>query len=248
MPKFDIEKGSKSAGRRVVNSSTANSGRAKANDDFKKELQQMDRTASKDVETRLAPDRIVEPRCKVCTHPFRDWMEMMLIKGMPYKTLADRVTPPVDRRSLSNHYNNHMDLQDAALRSIIEQEAKIQGINHEEGVQDIVTKRAVLEIALRKGHEDILNGVTTVEPRDLIQIAKVLAEMDSQQQQMGLDEVRSQMQLFLQAIRDVCSPEIQGAIGNRVGELRRRENITGEYEKLIEPPKEITDATVIEEE
>jgi hypothetical protein len=171
---------------------------------------------SKDL-TRMAPNevdattgigysqgRITEPRCHVCQHPHRDWIETMLIRGASYKGLQDRIPAPagagydkLDRRSISNHHKNHMDLQDAALRAILEKEAQIQGQNFEEGVEDAITKRGVLEIALRKGYEDIVTGVTTVEPRDLIQIAKVLGDMDSHQHQIGLDEARAQVQIFI---------------------------------------------------
>lgn len=197
----------------------------------------------KDEETGIIYDRgrITEPRCHVCQHPYRDWIETMLIRGSSYKGLQDRV-PPIeghkilDRRSISKHHKNHMDLQDAALRSILEKEAQLQGQNFEEGVEDAVTKRGVLEVALRKGFEDIVNGVTTVEPRDLIQITKILAEMDSHQHQIGLDELRAQVQIFIQAIKDVCDQDTQNAIAQRVKALRSREGIAKTIEAAMDPP------------
>lgn len=209
-------------------------------------MQREDREALQKAEMQMAPQRIFEPRCDTCQHPYRDFIETMLIKGHPYKTIADRVNPPVDRRSISNHYKNHMDLQDAALRSILEEEAKIQGRNFEEGVQDAITKRAVLEIALRKGYEDIVNGITTVEPRDLIQIAKTLGDMDSHQHAVGLDELRSQVQIFIQAIKDVCDVDTQAAIGQRVKQLRTREGVDNQIEKVMHQPA-IAEASVVEE-
>jgi hypothetical protein len=211
-----------------------------------KELQREDREMMQRYEDAMAPQRIFEPRCDTCQHPYRDFIETMLVKGHPYKAIADRVSPSVDRRSISNHYKNHMDLQDAALRSILEEEAKIQGRQFEEGVQDAITKRAVLEIALRKGYEDIVNGITTVEPRDLIQIAKVLGDMDSHQHSVGLDELRSQVQIFIQAIKDVCDPDTRGAIAQRVKQLRTREGIDGQIEKVMQQQPAITEASVVE--
>lgn len=253
MPKFhtDDEKPNTS-GRRRIGLSDMNSGRKdgppKFGQELTKEMQREDRAMVKRMEENIAPDRIYESRCDTCNHPFRDWLEMMLIKGMPYKTLGDRVSPQVDRRSLSNHFRNHMDLQDTAFRAILEQEAKLQGQNFEEGIQDAITKRGVLEIALRKGYEDIVNGTTTVEARDLIQIAKVLGDMDSHQYEVGLDELRAQVSIFLQAIRDVCDQETQNAIGTRVAELRKREGLHVQIEAAMEPPREsIPEATLVEE-
>lgn len=185
-------------------------------------------------EKKHAPARIFEPRCSICNHPYRDFIETMLVRGQSYKGIADRVTPKVDRRSVSNHYGKHMDLQDAALRAILEEEAKIQGRNYEEGVQDAVTKRGVLEVMLRKGFEDIQMGVTTVEARDLVQIAKLLGEMDSHAYQTGLDELRTQVQIFIQAIKDTCDRETQTAIAQRVKLLRSRDGVNAQIEQVMD--------------
>lgn len=195
------------------------------------------------------PDRIVEPRCNVCKHPYRDFIESMLVRGQSYKGISERVSPSVDRRSISHHYKHHMDLQDAALRTILEEEARLEGRNYEEGVRDAVTKRGVLETMLRKGFEDIQNGVTTVEARDLVQIAKLLSEMDSQAYQVGLDELRSQMQIFIQAIKDVCDRDTQASIAARVKVLRNREGIHKDIESQMDRPEleeGIPEAEVIE--
>lgn len=247
MPKFEEPK--RKAGERVVGLAKANSGREHLPAKLQDAAKAADRQEAKALERRIAPERIFQARCAVCKHPFRDWIELMLIRGMQYKTLADRVSPPVSRDSLRNHYKKHMDLQDTAFRQIIEAEAELQGAINEEGTHDLVTKRSVLEIAMRKGFEDILNDVTTVEPRDLIQISKVLADMDAHQYEVGLDELRSQVQLFIQAIKDVCDPETQGAIGQRVKELRQREGIIGKVDEkmMIGPSESIVEASVVEE-
>lgn len=216
---------------------------------MQKEAAAEDRAAVAKAERNIAPERIMVRRCHTCMHPFRDWLELMMIKGMPYKTLSERVTPPVGRNSLSTHHKEHMDLEDTALRLILEREAQLQGIDFDQGVDDIITKKGVLEVALRKGYNDILSGVATVEPRDLVQIAKLLAEMESNQQQIGLDELRAQVQIFIQAIKDVCDPDTQQAIASRVKQLRGREGVQKKIENAMdEPVAEIPEATVVEEE
>lgn len=198
-------------------------------------------------ERKRAPARIIESRCNVCKHPYRDFIETMLVRGQTYKGIADRVSPKVDRRSISHHYKNHMDLQDAALRSILEAEAKLQGANFEEGVNDAITKRGVLEVMLRKGFEDIQMGVTTVEARDLVQIAKLLGEMDSHAYEVGLDELRSQVQIFIQAIKDVCDRATQKKIADQVKVLRAREGIHAEIENHMEASRELPAAPTVHE-
>lgn len=181
------------------------------------------------------------PQCHVCQHPNRDFIEAMLIKGATYKGLQERIPPAagqnkLDRRSISNHHKNHMDLQDAAMIAVLESEATLQSLDREEGIGDIVTKRAVLEVMLRKGYEDVVNGVSTVEPRDLIQLAKVLGEMDTHAGQVGLDEARSQVQIFIQAIKNVCDLDTQSAIASEVKKLRSRESIDTKFEEIMTPP------------
>ena len=202
---------------------------------------------------RHAPPRIFEPRCSVCKHPHRNWIESILVRGnISYKGLAERVTPSLDRRSISHHYKHHMDLQDAALVAIIEEEARLEGRNLDEDLRGAITKRGALEVALRKAYEDIVNGVTTVEPRDMIQIAKLLGDLDSNAYQTGLDELRSQVQIFIQAIKDVCDADTQAAIAKRVAQLRKRENIESQFEKVMDPGTppvaEIPEAVVVERE
>lgn len=228
---------------------------AKGSEDFKKELQQGHRAEVAKREENIAPERIVVKQCGICMHPFRNWIEAMLIKGMAYKTIADRVSPQVDRRSVSLHYKKHMDLQDAALRIIIEDEARLQGIDYENGIQDAITKRGVLEVMVRKGFEDVLSGTTTVEPRDLIQIAKLLAEMDQHQHAVGLEEYRNQVAIFIRAIRAVCDPETQDAISREVAKLRKGEGVSAEIERALDDPKPeldedeevIVEAEIVEE-
>lgn len=218
--------------------------RAKFADEAKKKAQRETQEESSRALENISPQRISVGTCHVCQHPFRDWIETMLIRGMAYKTLGDRVSPSVDRRSISNHYKKHMDLQDAALRAILEKEAQVQGQNYEEGVEGAITKRGVLEIALRKGYEAILNNDTFVEPRDLIQIAKVLGDMDAQQHSVGLDELRAQVQIFIQAIKNVCDQDTQNLIAEEVRRLRTRENIDQQMENVMRP--QIPEAVVVE--
>jgi hypothetical protein len=217
-------------------------------------IRQEARDEANDEMDRIRPGRIYEPRCHVCNHPYRDWIETMLVRGATYKGIQDRVAPAegfekLDRRSVSNHHKNHMDLQDAALLALIEEEAQLQGLNREEGVRDILSKRAVLEVAVRKGYEDIINGVTTVEPRDLVQITKVLAEMDAQALQTGLDEARQQVQMFIDAIKLVCNrldngAEIQQEIVEEVRKMRKSQGVNLPVEGIMVP--QIPEAIVVE--
>lgn len=254
MPKFNEEtdeiEGSKAVTRKKF---TADAQAAMTRDDRdaarRKELAMAPKGTDEITGVEYIQGRTFVPQCHVCQHPFRDWIEAMLVKGFTYKGLQDRVPPAegqnkLDRRSISNHHRNHMDLRDAAMVAIIEREANLQSIDREDGIGDIVTKRGVLEVMLRKGYEDILNNTTTVEPRDLIQLTKLLAEMDTHSGQVGLDEARAQVQLFIQAIKDVCDLDTQAAIAAQVKKLRGRENIDTNFEEMVAPVPALVTGTV----
>jgi len=51
-----------------------------------------------------------EPKCHVCTNPYRLLIERLIVSRMPLRGIA-RFIPPdarIDHRSLSKHYEKHM--------------------------------------------------------------------------------------------------------------------------------------------
>lgn len=223
---------------------------ARLPENMKEEARADTRTAIEKAQKRGAPPKIIEPRCKVCTHPNRQWIEKMIVLGETPTAISrafEHTDEPVPRRSVSNHQKEgHLDLRDAALRAVIESEAELEGRNHEEGVRDILTKRGVFEVMFRKGYEDVVNGNITVEPRDMIQMARVMAEWESQAALAAVDEARLQVQIFTQAIRNTWTPEMQAAL---VAEIKRLKKTHGleQAEQLLESESSdtIVDAEVL---
>lgn len=204
---------------------------------------------------RRPPEMHIEPRCKVCTHPNRAWIEMLILRGASYSSIEATIPPAaegeetISRKSFANHAAKHMSHEKIAYREIIEREANLQGMNQNQGAQNIITARGVLEIMIRKGYEHLLDEKTTVEARDLIQLAKIMGDMDSKKYEIGLDELRSQFDIFLQAIKETCDNDTRNAISERVAEIRKRANIAGEYEKSLTPQDdEVIDAEIVPED
>ena len=126
-----------------------------------------------------------------------------------------------------------MEITDTAYRAILEEEASLEGQNFEEGVRGAITNRGVLELMIRKGFDDIMDDNTMVEPKDLIQIIKLKAEMDSKHVEIQIEQYKRQVELFKQAILEVVPPDIQGQIVARVKKLRSREQDFIAHEKLL---------------
>lgn len=181
--------------------------------------QEAQRRAIDNVGKKNQPPQIYEARCHVCNSPHRNYIEGLLIKGANYAWIADNVPGAddhkIDRRSVSSHAKKHMRYQDAAIRAILEEEAQTASQNYDEGVRGAITHRGVLEVALRKSYEDIISGVTTVEPRDMISLITTLQKMDEQREQIAVNELRAQVQAFVEAIKQETNPETWSRIFKR---------------------------------
>lgn len=156
------------------------------------------------------PAKFYEPRCKVCTNPHRSWIELLLTRGYTPSAIERSFAnsqDPVPRRSVTAHKEKgHMNIEDEAMRAIIEYEADLEGKLHDESVHNILTLRSMLDIMARKGFEDVLANNVTVEPRDMIQIARVKNEMDQTAATAAVEEAKLQVQIMAEAVK-IAFPE-----------------------------------------
>lgn len=210
-----------------------------------------DKAVAKAEEEAKAPPRYIEPRCHVCKHPNRDWIEYQLIKGHSYLSIERslQALPPEDhvgRRSISTHALNHMKIEEAAYRAILEQEASLEAQNFEEGVKGAITTRGILEIAMRKGFEDILNDISSVEPKDLIQIVKLKMEMDDRSHAIQIEEYKRQVDILTEAIQNVLAPSDQGDLVAEIERLTKRKDISADYTDIVGKPQPVIEAQVLE--
>jgi len=217
---------------------------------IKKDLEAVAKTHEKAVEkaTKGLPPRIIESRCHTCNSEFRDYIERELVRGHSYLAISKSLGGTPDRRSISTHHKEHMAITAAAFRAILEEEASLEGQNFEEGVRGAITSRGVLEILIRKGFDDVLADNTMVEPKDLIQIIKLKAEMDATYAEVQIETYKRQVDLFKQAILDVVPPDMQGQIVARVKKLRNLEEDSFAHEKLLveNTAAEVIDAEIVE--
>lgn len=178
---------------------------------MEKRWQDQDREALNEAVAANAPPVIVEPKCAVCTHPNRLWLERQLIRGQPYATLA-RSIPGVNvdtfRRSLKHHYQHHMDLESAQVRAIMEEEGDLLALNYEEGVKGAFSNLAAINIMIRKGFSDVLDNITTVEPKDMIKMMELYEKMNTQSATKMVEEAKAAVNIFMEAIRNVFNDNL----------------------------------------
>lgn len=247
---------------KIVAAGTTDVDRTKASDDQVKSYTEMLNDLVKEKEEKIAPPAITVGSCSVCQHTYRDWIELMIGKGMAYAAISRRVPPEgvteeSFRKAISNHAKKHMRLQEIAMRAIMEEEASTLNQNYEESVRGAITAQGIVEIAIRKAFDNIQNDVAFVEPKDLIQLIKLQREMQSNSSDIAVEQARIQVQIFIQAIKDVAKHRLDGddllkEITSRVKELRERDDIEIALENSLPrtvglPAGEPIEAEVVED-
>lgn len=206
--------------------------------DLKKRWEQNDREELQAAEQQAAPPRITVPQCHVCTSPFRDFIEEALVRGHSYSRIASQVPPDdkgkrIDRRSISGHLKEHMDLQRMAIREELEEEARAAQQNIETGALGAKTDRGILKVLVSKGFEDVIRGVSTVEPKDLIQMIKLLNELNSNASTARAEENEIALRTFVRAIESVCDTATIERIVAEAERIRNLDDVEFEMEGII---------------
>lgn len=219
---------------------------------LQKQWQEEDRFEIAMQEKGLAPPTITEPRCKVCTSEYRVFIERQLVKGMvSLSALAESIPPDsngekIDRRSIANHSKKHMAIEDAVVRAQLEEEADLLKQNYQEGVKGALTNRGILRVLIGKTYDEVLKGVVEVEVRDLIQMIKLVNEMESDSSQVKSDEAETSLLIFIRAVKNVCDDDTNRRISAEVKRLREMDDIEFAVEDglKLSPPIDAIEAEI----
>lgn len=190
---------------------------------------------------------IIEKRCKVCQSPHRNLIDQMLVAGLSYSEIERQFEfANIPRRSISGHKEKHLGYEEAAIRSVIEREAQQAQRNYEEGVERLVTKSAYLEVALQKAYDSLIKNEIMVEPKDAVKVIETLSRLQEENQTVALDELRVQLQMFIQAVKEVVPKSDWESIVGRTADLLRQSGRNVEFGQTEEELLELTPAEVIE--
>jgi hypothetical protein len=192
----------------------------------------------------MAPPMIVVKQCHVCMSPRRLFIEQMLLRNLSYSAISNSLLASgedIDRRSISRHSKEHMKVQDAVTRAMMEQEANLIGQQYEEGVEGAFTVRGALITLARKGYDDAMAGTTTVEVKDIVQLLKQYNELEASTSSAAVEESKMAVRLFMEAIQNVTSDilepeigeEVRLAIAAEVKRLRSRDEIDTAVERHL---------------
>lgn len=151
---------------------------------------------------------IIEPRCKVCQSPKRSEVDKLLARFIPYTEIA-RIfdDEQFERRSISNHAQKHLGWEEAAIRQIVEEDAKTMRENAEEGITNALRRRLYLNVGVQKAYEAMMSGDVMIEPKDAVNMIMLASKLDSEHSEAALEELQAQFSAFMQAVKEVVPAE-----------------------------------------
>lgn len=155
-------------------------------------------------------EQIHEPRCEVCNHKERNRIDYLLALRTPYKELerlykdGDKIT--IGYRSFSNHDQKHLRYEDESIKQVIEYEAGVAGENMKHGVRGAFTRRAVLDVSIKKILDGVVAGEIPLEAKDVVKMIEAREKLDAASASVQVEQYELQFNAFKEAIEQVCPP------------------------------------------
>jgi len=177
-----------------------------------------------------------EPRCKVCTSPYRHAIERMIALNTSFSEIErifageDPGHPDVPRRSVSKHAKEHLNWENAAIRAIVEHEARQQNVSAEIGMSGALRRHAYLSAGVQKAWEDLVDGRARIDPAVAIQMIQQLEKMEQATAAAANEELHMQFNAFKSAVQRVVPREMWGEIFEETRRIIERGDTAGELE------------------
>lgn len=180
---------------------------------------------------------IESSRCRVCTSApeIKRLVDELILMPMRTKHILRYINPieeklsvPDDERItegiIENHKYSHLPTKALLARKLAEQNAQRAKID--DHVENLLTAKTVFELIAQKGWDGLVEGSLTPNLSETMSAVKELERIDKDtDQELSKQEMLSQVNLFLQAIKEVCPNEMWEAIRDRVQELRERQSL-----------------------
>lgn len=209
---------------------------------------------------KLPRFEVVVGNCKICSlnATIRQNIDMMLATGWTQAhvrrhwndLLVDDYGPEyISKVNISIHSRRHVSTKETAIQRIVQARAQQQGMDIEALEGFILTKEGVAEAIVAAGLQNIVKGITVVEPKELIAAIGMLRELESDMNGPGLDEMMRQFYAFSDAVRKIVPESMFAEI---TIEFERNLGTSTPAKELLKPQiieqEEIEDAEIIEDQ
>lgn len=181
------------------------------------------------------PER-VEPRCKVCMSELRQFIDKLGVMGYKPSAIARQVQetePDLTRSSIDRHLKRHVNIEQEALRQILEERAQERGLLVEDAKSHLITREAILDQMLRRTWERLVNGERV--PWEIGLRAVELQELSEEKAQGAvIEQVTKQLSAIIQAVREIVPAEYHEATARRAEQIYKAP-VLGELNAPSEP-------------
>lgn len=192
-----------------------------------------------------------DPRCGVCTSPYRLDIERALVAGYAYNRIRESLPdeegvskPSV--QTMKNHVGNmHVPLPEFQKRAIVEKRAKELGKSIEEGQDMLIDYMGVNEMLIQHGFEALQDGRINMKASDLIGALKFQHEIEQSQQGSVDDEVWAEALMeYLRIAKSLMPEDMWNQFG---GELQNSQILIAIANKMNGDNAEEVEVKEIEE-
>lgn len=172
-------------------------------------------------------DLVFDPRCHVCrlgpdgVH----LVNSLLAQGFTYQNISKQVsnvtfnheTRKVSVPQIRQHFEKHVPVKTAAVRTILEHRAAKMQQDFIEGTESLVNPYVYAEALMQKAFSDLMDSPSPVSARDGMEAAKLLHQFNKEEA-AGTDmaEALSQLNKIITAVREVVPPAMFSQIIDKI--------------------------------
>lgn len=163
-----------------------------------------------------------EPRCNICKSQSRAKVDKLLAAQFSNTSIAEELImsdpdfkeKELDtvRRNVERHAKSHVDIQSRAIRRMVEQRAREQGILLDSAEGKITSGRALLDMLVAQASDQLSSGNGKVRYADAIEAVKLLEDAQKAEFQSQLEVLQRQVWAISEAVKTkvpaVLLPEI----------------------------------------
>lgn len=181
-----------------------------------------------------------EPRCNICKSSSRAMVDKLLAAQFSNTSVAEElISSDPDfkdkeldtvRRNVERHSKNHVDIKNKAIRRIVEQRAKEQGILLDSVEGKITSGRALLDMLIAQATEQISDG-GKVRYADAIEAVKLLEDVQKAEYQSQLEMLQRQVWAISEAVKKTVPPVMLPQIVNEAKRLFENDPLAIEGKK-----------------
>lgn len=193
-----------------------------------------------------------ESTCKICnaSDDLKSYIDTLLLYPKSYKevlrsiqTLQDKLgiegNDRINYDNIRNHQKKHLPLEKQLVREIVERRAMEKGISILETGDKLLTAKALYDVIIHKGFEELVNGVNKPTLTQTMAAMEALEQMNKEElDSYRPEELINQLDIILLAIREVLPNDMKEKLFKKIEEYQGTEKKKRSSRKELESGEE----------